>query len=55
MIAAGIGGFRESLYGYSRSQELDDAQSIQLISGTEGREHKMRTSHQSMGMLLDDL
>lgn len=48
-----IGGHRRSVYGYTTSQVSDAEKSIQVKSGTEGRQRRMRTLHKSMCMFPD--
>lgn len=48
----GCWGSLESVYGYSTSQVLDAEESTQVMSGTEWRERKVRTLHQSLCMVL---
>lgn len=55
MRYADIGGSRESVYVYSTSQVLDAEESVQVASGTKGRERKMCTLHRLMRMVVDDL
>lgn len=54
MSKADTRGPRESVYDYYMSQIFSAKESIQVMSGTDGRERHIRTLHQSICMGPDD-
>lgn len=55
MKEADTGGPRESVYGYSTSQIPDAEELMQVTSGRNVKDRKMRISHRSMRMVLSDV
>lgn len=55
MAEEDIEGSQELVYGSFRYQVLNTEASIQVTSGTEGRNRKMRTQYQSMPVVLNEL